>query len=139
MRDWCEFAGPLIDQSEVIPMQWILSWKNPISQDTMCCIKFQITTAQESTDMTHWCSLLSGSPSKAYTLTLGNKDLSVYYSMNGEEFRDCIGGGWTLVMKINDKQVMQTCWGLQNAITNRMFTLYHLGRRGGWDGFSCVQ
>ena len=44
----------------------------------------------------------------AYTLTLGNEDLSVYCSMNGEEFGDCIGGGWMPVMKINDKQVIQT-------------------------------
>ena len=74
------------------------------------------TTAQESTDRTHWCSFLSGSPRKAYTLKLGNEDLSVYCSMNGEEFGNCVGGEWTLVMKINNKQVMQTCWGLQNAI-----------------------
>ena len=36
------------------------------------------------------------------------EDLSVYCSMNGEEFGDCIGGGWMLVMNINDKQVIQT-------------------------------
>ena len=93
-----------------------VTFRSSVSQDTMCCMTFQITTAQESTDRTHWCSLLRGSPSEAYTLTLGNEDLSVYSSMNGEEFGDCIGGGWMLVMKINDKQVMQTCWGLQIAI-----------------------
>ena len=74
----------------------------------MCCVTFQITTAQESTDMTYCCSFLNGSPREAYTLTLGNEDLSVYCSMNGEEFGDCIGGGWMLVMNINDKQVIQT-------------------------------
>ena len=29
VRDWCEFVGPLIQQSEAIPMHWILSWKFP--------------------------------------------------------------------------------------------------------------
>ena len=29
VRDWCEFVGPLIQQSEGIPMQWMLSWKFP--------------------------------------------------------------------------------------------------------------
>ena len=29
VRDWCKFAGPLIEQSEVIPMQWILSLEFP--------------------------------------------------------------------------------------------------------------
>ena len=70
------------------------------------------------TDMTHRCSLPRGSLSEAYTLTLGNGDLSVYRPMNGEEFGDWVGGGWMLVIKINDKQVMQTCWGLQNAINS---------------------
>ena len=38
--------------------------------------------------MTHRCSLPRGSLSEAYTLTLGNGDLSVYRPMNGEEFGD---------------------------------------------------
>ena len=29
VRDWCEFVGPLIQQSEALPMQWMLSWKFP--------------------------------------------------------------------------------------------------------------
>ena len=74
----------------------------------MRCVTFQLTTAQESTDMTHLLSLLSGSPSKAYTLTLGNKDLFAYCSMNGKEFGECGGGGWTLVMEIDGEQVLKT-------------------------------
>ena len=35
--------------------------------------------------------------------------------MNGKEFGDWGGGGWTLVTEIDDEQVMKTLLGLRNA------------------------
>ena len=42
---------------------------------------------------------------KAYLLNVESKQIPVYCHMEAAELRACGGGGWTLVMKIDGKQV----------------------------------
>ena len=58
VRDWCEFVGPLIQQSEGIPMHWMLSWKFPYLaghfQLEFKSMVFQIFSSSQKLESQDW-------------------------------------------------------------------------------------